>query len=112
MSRDESLSDLEACLRARRVPFDAGVLRAFVEVAWPLIADARDVVRLAGEFLVAAGAVWAGHPDLRGCGRGPLLVRIVLARGLNAGMLSGWFLGRRRMRSTTNSPVWMRNLAI
>jgi hypothetical protein len=47
------LPDLEACLRSRFAPFDAGELRTFVEAAWPLIADDPDAARWAGEFLAA-----------------------------------------------------------
>jgi hypothetical protein len=60
VTRPEFLSDLEACLRSRPVPFDAADPLAFVEAAWPLIEDEPDPARWAVEFLDAREAAGAG----------------------------------------------------
>ena len=53
MTPATSLPEIESALRARLVPFDAGELLAFVEDAWPLIADDPDPAAWAAASLEA-----------------------------------------------------------
>ena len=56
MTQADFLESLESELCLRRAAFDRRALLAFVEAAWPLIADDPDLARWAREFIARGKA--------------------------------------------------------